>query len=92
MLWPRCSNNNSNMTKRIFYKTVFKIEVLSEGPIDGLSIEDIAYEIDQGSCVGGPFGPSKCKKLDGKQAADALYEWGSEPGFFGLNDRGGDTR
>lgn len=72
----------------IFFKTVIQVEVLSEDqPVDDLDLRQIAYEIMDGDCVGASSLISK-KELTGKECADELYELGSEPEFFGLDDDG----
>jgi hypothetical protein len=77
------------MTERKFHKTIFTVVVLSEDPLDQPSLADLAYEIDQGVCVG------SCIKLgsevlDGERAARELEGVGSEPGFFQLDADGAD--
>jgi hypothetical protein len=77
-----------------FYKTTFTIDVLSEEPFEGghplgdsVSLEQIAYEINEGSCVGTNL-RSVQVELTPKEAADALIEAGSDPSFFSLDDQG----
>jgi hypothetical protein len=72
---------------RKFYRTRFTVEVLSEEPIAEMSLEDVAYACNDGPCVAGCF-ESLQTEIDAKQAADALYEFGSDPGFFQLNADG----
>ena len=73
-----------------FYRTRLTIDILSEDtPFNG-SLEDAAYAISEGDCVGGPT-TLEPTELTGKQAADALYEFASEPAFFRLDDDGEDT-
>jgi len=74
-----------------FFKTIIQIEVLSEGqPVDDLDLRQIAHEICDGDCVGASSLISK-QELTGKECADELYELGSEPEFFGLDDDGNST-
>ena len=75
------------MTKPRFYKTAFTYEVLSEGPLGDVELVDIAEMCDSGPCVG-RFGPIKARAMSPIQMADALAQFGSEPGFFGLNANG----
>lgn len=71
---------------RKYYRTTFAIAVLSEEPILG-DLSDALQEADTGSYVA--YGEKNNQEtLTGKQAADALYDAGSEPGFFMLNDDG----
>lgn len=80
------------MTDRMFYKTVITIEVLSEEPIpDGMSIENIANEAMEGSYSMRSLEEAKETLLNGKEAADALLEQGSNPSFFRLTDDGNDV-
>lgn len=79
------------MTDRKFYKKVIPIEVLSEEPIpDGMEISDIALE-----AINGDYSmrvlPSTDTVLNGKEAADALFEQTSDPSFFQLTPEGNDT-
>lgn len=79
------------MTNRKFYKTVIEFTVLSEVPIpSGMSLGSIADE-----CINGDWsmGDSTHKQteLNGKQAASALLNQGSDPDFFGLTDEGEDN-
>ncbi len=70
------------MSSRKFYKTTFKIDVLSEEPFgECLSLGQIDYAISEGDCVGANLRSTE-QELTPKQMADALYEVGSEPGFF----------
>ena len=71
-----------------FYKTIYTLEVLSEDVIpDDLDLEGLAYETDQGAYVGRLL-PPVITELTGKQMADALYAFGSDPSFFHLTDDG----
>jgi hypothetical protein len=67
------------------------VRVLSEGPLGDMSLKDIAEACDSGDCVG--FEKQiAVRSVTGKQMADLLYEAGSEPGFFGLDDDGNTVR
>lgn len=80
---------NTSMTERKFYKTVFKVTVLSEEPLGNPDLEQIKYMITEGDCSGVVVA-SEALELDGKQAVRALYDIGSEPGFFRLTSKGED--
>ncbi len=72
----------------MIYKTSITVEILSEEPIpDPVTLEKIAWEMTEGDWVGRLSG-QKSKKLRGKAAAAAAFEFGSSPAFFGLNDDG----
>ncbi len=74
-----------------FYKTVFSVEVLSEyRSVEASSLTTIAREIDQGDWSG-HVEVVEVKELTGKEAADALQEQGSDPGFFMLNEDGSEV-
>lgn len=82
---------NEIMTDRKFYKTVIKIEVLSEEPIpSGMDLENVIAECKEGACSMRQFG-WKETELNGKQAAKGLLLQGSDPGFFQLTEKGEDT-
>ena len=70
-----------------FYRHTFTYVLLSDQPIDGYvslgSLESLAMS----DCVG-YFAKSESEEITPKQAADALYDAGSEPAFFQLDDDG----
>lgn len=62
--------------------------MLSEEPLaPDLPLGDIAYMIGEGDCVG-QVTQSESVEMTPKNMAAALYRYGSEPGFFWLNDDG----
>lgn len=76
------------MTNRKFHKTVITLEVLSEDPIPTwMEVENVLNECAEGGFVLANVG-TKSEELNGKQAADALYDAGSQPEFFRLDDEG----
>lgn len=81
------------MSKRKFYKTTFKIIVLSEDTsLDrdpGISLEELAHEINEGNHVG-DYALDSIEEVSGKAMADLLIELGSEPYFFALTEDGED--
>ncbi len=70
-----------------YYRTTIQIVVLSEGPFDCNDLQTIDKAITAGDCVG-TVDTESSTLLTGKQAADALYAAGSEPGFFQLDADG----
>lgn len=76
-------------SERKFYKTRFVFEVLSEEPCDDWDLDDIVQE-----CIDGAFSlggmERQSQQIDGKAAAKALMDQGSDPGFFGMTDSGED--
>lgn len=77
-------------TSRKFFKTTFTVEVLSETtPVNGLSLAEIAFEIDEGDCSGAVT-EVEVVELSPKQAAKALINQGSDSEFFQLSEDGED--
>ena len=71
-----------------FFRTTITVEILSEGEFgEGSSLEQIAWTINEGDCVG-RLTYTSADEVTPKEMADALHEYGSEPGFFELNDDG----
>lgn len=71
-----------------FYRTKITFEVLSEDPIPGnMSIEGIVSEADIGAFVMSNENREQVE-ISGKEAADDLYSFGSDPSFFQLNEEG----
>ena len=76
---------------RKFYCTVIHIEVLSEDELpETMDLEGIHYAITDGDCSGLVKWDTPLT-LSGRQAADALYNHGSDPGFFQLTNAGEDV-
>ena len=79
------------MTDRKFYKTLITVEVLSEDPIPvGMTLEQIAHEAIHGDYSMNIIGNDEVE-LNGKQAADHLYDQGSDPVFFRIDGDGNDV-
>lgn len=74
---------------RKFYRAVFKYEVLSEDPIEDMSLGDIDYECREGQCSGQFLGVTR-QTVGGKKMAKLLMNQGSSPDFFRLDDEGND--
>jgi len=78
------------MNKKKIYRTVFRFEVLSEEPIEeSMSLEDIAYETNEG-CMSGQFLENQITNevLAGKAAVSAIKKQGSDPSFFMMDENG----
>lgn len=74
-----------------FFKTIIRVEVLSEGgPVNDLSLKEIAHEIYYGDCVGTSEVIST-KEISPSDCAEELCKMGSEPEFFGLDRDGNST-
>jgi hypothetical protein len=76
--------------RRSFYRTTVTIEVLSDEPITDVDLPYLLEGIENGPFVGGPLNKRQ-KRVSAKAMAAALYEFGSEPGFFQLDDAGKPT-
>ena len=76
------------ISKRKFYRTVIRVEVLSEEPFEYNDLSDIAAAIED-ECSG-TYETVKSEVLTAKQAVAALLKQGSDPEFFLLTDTGED--
>jgi hypothetical protein len=73
---------------RKFYKTVIRVEVLSEDPVSfGETLSGVDYAITEGDCSGKVKVVSQ-KTITPKQAAKELIKHGSDPAFFQLTETG----
>ncbi len=78
-------------SKRKFFKTTFKVEVLSEEtPVEWDNLSDVAYAITNGDCSG-KITDEKVERLNAHDAALALQEQGSDPEFFQLDEHGNEV-
>lgn len=77
-------------SKRIFYRTVFTVTVLSEDPLEHMSLEDLAEAIDDGPYVGS-FTKQESVPMDGPTTVEMLREMGSDESFFQLTEDGEDV-
>jgi len=77
-------------SERKFYRSVIKVTVLSEEPVTFDDLPNVHEYITNGDGVGTVEDESMNEEIDAKACADALYEVGSEPGFFRLTDEGED--
>jgi hypothetical protein len=73
--------------KRKFYRTTYKVVILSEGEYGKASLYRIHYDITEGSCSGEVKRVSS-KALTPRKMAKALMEQGSDPEFFMLDENG----
>jgi len=77
------------MKKKVLYKSVFQIEVLSEEPIpDDMDIDEIQEECNTGSYSGVHDWKVKNKPVVGKRAVNLVVNHGSDPEFFQMDSRG----
>ena len=80
----------STPSTRKFYRTVVKVVVLSESPLEEMDLDGLHFAITDGDCSG-QVNYASPKVLTGPQAARALRAQGSDAGFFQLTDRGEDS-
>lgn len=78
------------MSKKILYRTVIKLELLSEEPIpDGLPISEIVREANEGDySMRSIYMTSSNNTIKGKAAANCVIAQGSDPEFFGMDEQG----
>jgi len=77
-------------SKRKFYRTVYHVEVLSDGPCSGMSLDEVLYEITEGHCSGDLSEDPTDEVVNGPTMAKMLLNQRSDPSFFGLSDNGED--
>ncbi len=70
-----------------FYVTQIKVNVLSEGPFEFHSLEELAERMMTGDLVGEVL-PEVTEPISRRRAAALCYHMGSEPGFFRMYDNG----
>ena len=71
------------MNNKKYYRTVFKLEVLSDQPMAGVgfNLEEIAFEISEGHCSG-MFLDEEVEECDTKRISELLENQGSDPSFL----------
>lgn len=80
------------MSQRKFYRTKVCVEILTEDtPWTSDYLDVINYEITEG-CASGLVAVGDSEELTAAEMVAALDIQGSDPGFFGLDDDGKDTR
>ena len=74
------------MTRK-FFVTEITIQILSEDePWDG-NTGDLEYDLTDGAYVGKIL-KRESTEVNGQEMASSLYDFGSQPEFFSLNDDG----
>lgn len=77
------------MKKKVLYKSIIQIEVLSEEPIpQGMDIEEIMCECTDGEYSGKTTVIIENKPVVGKRAVNMVVNQGSDPEFFQMDSRG----
>lgn len=67
-----------------YCKTVITVTVLSEGPYDYRGLASLAYDMDEGDCVG-MVTCAESAPLDAGQMREALLAAGNDGAFFDLD-------
>ncbi len=78
------------MSDGAFRKITYTVELLTDDDViafDQMSLDEINYQITEGHCVG-VYHMTEAKPLTGPEMVQALYEFGSDPSFFQLDDAG----
>lgn len=76
------------MSTRKFFKTVVKVEVLSEDqPVRFDTLDGLHYNITEGHCSG-VHNVESSEEVSAKVMAKLLQEQGSDPEFFRLSKDG----
>jgi hypothetical protein len=69
------------------YKTIVTLEVLSSEPLGNISLEDLAYQTEQGD-MSLKSEQGKSIKLTGKKAVEVILSHGTDTEFFGMDKEG----
>jgi hypothetical protein len=80
-----------NMASKTFYRTVVRVEVLSELPFRFENLTDVHNAITTGECSGCIQIAVDNRPMDGRECAERLLAEGSDPAFFGLLPTGEDV-
>lgn len=74
-------------SERKYYVTTYVIKVLSEDEhVENMTPYEVAEAIDTGPCVG--VTETNSEEVTAERMASLLEEYGSEPGFFRLDEEG----
>lgn len=73
--------------KQKFFETTIVIKVLSDKSLSGYSLSEIIEESDTGEFVL-KVEKQTDKKMSSKLTASRLYDYGSSPSFFNLDENG----
>ena len=74
--------------KKKIYKSVLRVEILSEEPINDPELNDIHWQITNGDWSGAQGWEQRNIELIGKPAAEATIHQGSHPEFFQMDAEG----
>ena len=77
------------MAKKKIYKSVLRVEILSEEPYpESVNLDTVSYDITDGHCSGMLEWESHNAELVGEEGAKALMNQGSDPEFFLMDEDG----
>lgn len=77
------------MEKKIIYKSVLKVTVLSDEPLpECISLEDVQYGTDEGEWLGHVEWEYNNAETVGAEAVNNIVQAGSDPEFFQMDDKG----
>ena len=74
--------------KKTIYRTVIRMEVLSDEPIGEVDMQEILNQTENGDWSGRNITLEQDFPLTGKKAANAVFKQGSDPEFFQMDKSG----
>lgn len=78
--------------KKKLFRKVIQVEILSEEELpEGMTLEQIQYEINEGDCSGQII-TKKQEVVTGRKAAKMVMAQGSDPTFFQMNEFGNEIQ
>ena len=78
-------------SKRKFYKTIYRLTVISMEPLDKDLGQDVVYDMCENDCdVVSGLDQVSVEKLNANQAIKEMQEFNGEPDWFGLTEKGED--
>jgi len=80
------------MVKKILYKTVVKVTVLSDEPIGDADMETILRQTDNGGWVGSNKTITQDQPIKGIKAVRAMEAIGSHVEFFQMDEKGNELQ
>lgn len=78
------------MSKKTLYRTVIRVEILSENPFESNDLESINHEIHFADCSEFMEDVVRNQKIVGKRAINLLKNHATDPAFFNMDEEGND--
>ena len=79
------------MSKKTLYRTVIRVEILSENPFESNDLESINHEIHFADYpVAAAVNVVRNQKIVGKRAINLLKNHATDPAFFNMDEEGND--